>query len=204
MPFQPVPNTIQCDILFLYFGQRVENVIHVEVPGGVDAPTIDDTAITVRDWVEDSYLPLLVTGVTFLGVEAKNLSIEGGGTSFANPTPPGTGGSAGEGMPGGTAFCISLHTAESGRSHRGRIFAFGLNRSQVSGNQLLVGYAGSFVSALNDLIALLITVDKLLVVVSRIADGVARLEGLTTPITTAVYTDLNIDSQRRRLTGRGS
>lgn len=204
MAFQAVPNTVQCDILFLYYGQRVENVIHVECPEGVDAGVVSDTALTVRNWVEDSYLPLLVTAVTFLGVEAKDLSVDGGATAFANATPPGTGGSAGDGMPGGTAFVVTLKTALSGRSYRGRKFIFGLNRSQVSGNELLAGYAGSFVEAFNDLIDVLTAVSKLLVVVSRVLDGIDRIVAVTTPVTTAAYSDLEIDSQRRRLTGRGA
>jgi len=77
--FQPVPNTIQCDAIFLLFGQRVENVYHVEVPGGIDAPEIADTANVVRDWVITSLLPQLSHNITFIGVEAKNLSIEDGG-----------------------------------------------------------------------------------------------------------------------------
>jgi hypothetical protein len=204
MPFQAVPNTIQCDVLFMYYGQRVENVFHVEVPGGVDAAVIVDTANDVRDWVIDSYLPLLVTAVSFIGVEAKNLSIEGGGTAFALPPGSASGGSAGEGMPGGTAFAVSLKTASSGRSYRGRKFVFGLNRSQISGNQIAIGYAGDIVAAFNELIAILTAVSKVLVIVSRIADGVERLTGVTTPVTTAAFTNLDVDSQRRRLTGRGS
>ena len=204
MPFQAVPNTIQCDVLFMYYGQRVENVLHVQVPGGVDAATLDSTAEEVRDWCQASLLPLLVTAVSFIGVEAKNLSIEAGGTSFAPAIPPVTGGSVGDGMPGGTAFVVTLKTASTGRSFRGRKFIFGLNRSQIAGNQIGGSYAADIVEAFNDLIAVLAAVDKLLVIVSRIAAGVERITGLATPVTVASYADLDVDSQRRRLTGRGT
>jgi hypothetical protein len=42
------------------------------------------------------------------------------------------------------------------------------------------------------------------VVVSRFSGGVERVTGVTTPVVQAAYHDLNLDSQRRRLTGRGT
>ena len=204
MAFVPAPNTIQCDVLFMYFGQRVENVLHVQVPGGVDAATIDSTAEEVRDWVQASLLPLLVPAVSFIGVEAKNLSIEAGGTAFAAAIPPVLGGSVGDGMPGGTAFVVTLKTAQTGRSFRGRKFVFGLNRSQIVGNQIGASYAADIVDAFNDLIAVLAAVSKLLVIVSRIQDKIKLTTAEVTPVTIASFADLDVDSQRRRLTGRGT
>jgi hypothetical protein len=204
MAFQAVPNTIQCDVVFLLFGQRIENVYHVEVPGGVDAPTIVDTASEVGNWVMDTLMPSLSHNLTFLLVEATNLSIEGGGTATFAPTTPVPGGSGDSSMPGGTAFCVSLRTAESGRSHRGRKYISGLAVSQISGNQVLTAYGNALVAAIAELISVLSAVGKLLVVVSRVLDGVERVVGITTAVTAAVAVDYNIDSQRRRLTGRGT
>jgi hypothetical protein len=60
------------------------------------------------------------------------------------------------------------------------------------------------VTALNNLISVLAAVDKLLVIVSRIQDHVVLTTAVATPVVNASYTDLFIDSQRRRLTGRGT
>ena len=204
MAFVPAPNTIQCDILFMLYGQRVENVVHVEVPGGVDAPTIQDTANEVGNWVEDSYLPYLSEQIVFLGVEAKNLSIEAGGVAIYNAAANTHGGVNGPAVPGGTAFCVSLRTAASGRSYRGRKFVPGVPESSRVGNQVTSDYAALMLAAFNDLIAVLTAVDKILVIVSRIADGVSRVTAVTTPVTSPAAVDLNLDSQRRRLTGRGA
>jgi hypothetical protein len=45
---------------------------------------------------------------------------------------------------------------------------------------------------------------KFLVVVSRVADGIERTIGVATHVVNAQVTDMFIDSQRRRLTGRGT
>jgi hypothetical protein len=202
--FQPVPNTIQCDAIFLLFGQRVENVYHVEVPGGIDAPAIADTANVVRDWVITSLLPQLSHNITFIGVEAKNLSIEDGGVHFSAPATTAVGGSSDSSMPGGTAFCVTLATASAGRSFRGRKYVPGILVSQVSGNDVLAAYGNALVAIFNTLIATLEAVDKILVIVSRIQDHAVLTTAVTTPVTTAKATDYHIDSQRRRLTGRGT
>lgn len=204
MPSVLVPNTIQCDVVFLLWDQRVENVFYVEVPGGVDAPTIQDTANQVGNWVEDSYLPFLSASLTFLNVEAKNLSIADGGVAIYNAAPGTVGGIASPGEPGNVSYCVSLRTASSGRSFRGRKYVPGIPTNKHTGNVVESTWSGDIVNALNQLITVLAGFDKVLVIVSRIADGVDRITGLSTPVISASVTDMFLDSQRRRLTGRGT
>jgi len=204
MPFQAVPNTVQCDILFLLFGQICEMVVHVEVPAGVDAPTIQDCANEVGNWVEDTLLPALSQDITFLRVEAKNLSIEAGGEAVYNAATGTTGGGAVGSEAGNVAFCVSLKTASSGRSFRGRKYVPGIATSQRVGNTVLPAYGQALADAFNTLITVLEGFSKALVIVSRIADGVERLTAVTTPVTSAVATNFDLDSQRRRLNGRGT
>jgi hypothetical protein len=203
-PFIPVPNTVRCDAVFRLFGQKVENVFDVEVPAGVVPGTVADVAGLIGAWVIGTYLPLMSSDVHFLFVEAKDLTTHDGATATYVPTGAPVGGSAGASMPGATSLAISLRTSLGGRSFRGRKYTFGLNRSQVVDNAVLPGYAADFVAAFNSLISVLVAADKLLVVVSRVADHIDRIVGVTTPVTTAVAADLNVDSQRRRLNGRGS
>lgn len=204
MPFQPVPNTVQCDAIFMLFGQIIENVYHVQVPGGVDAPTIQDCANEVGNWIEDTLLPQLSANLTFLRVEAKNLSIEAGGEAVYNAAAGTVGGSPDASEPGNVAFCVSLRTAQSGRSYRGRKYFSGLAVSQRTGNQVLPAYGAALVDALNTLITVLEGFSKVLVIVSRIQDGLELLTAVATPVTSAVAANFDIDSQRRRLNGRGT
>jgi hypothetical protein len=204
MAFQPVPNTIQCDVVFLLFGQRVENVFHVQVPGGVDAPTIADTANEMGAWVLSDYLPQLSASLVFLSVEAKNLSIDSGGVAIYTAPGGSVGGIVQPSEPGNVTFSISLHTASSGRSYRGRKYVPGMPLTMRTENSVNTGWADALVTALNSLISVLAAVDKLLVIVSRIQDHVVLTTAVATPVVNASYTDLFIDSQRRRLTGRGT
>lgn len=204
MPSATIPNTVQCDVVFLLFNQRVENVVHIECPDGVDAPTIQDCANLVGNWVEDHYLPNLSADVTFLSVEAKNLSIDNGGVAIYNAAPGVTGGVTSASNPGNVSYTISLLTAASGRSFRGRKYVIGVPQFVVTGNQVSATWSAALVDAFNELRDILVAADKLLVVVSRVADGLERLVGVTTAVTSAGVSDLNTDSQRRRLNGRGS
>lgn len=204
MAFQRVPNTVQVDAIFSLFGQNVENVFHIQWPGGVDAVAIADSATAVRDWVEASYLPLLSNQIQFLRCEALNLDIDNGGTSVAFATGAGTGGTASASLPGGSAFCVSLRTAQSGRNHRGRKYVMGIPEAGRSGNQVTGAYRTQMESAFADLINDIQSVNAVLVVVSRFLNNVLRLEAIVTEVIAIVASDTNIDSQRRRLTGRGS
>jgi hypothetical protein len=204
MPFQRVPNTVQVDALFRLFGQTVENVFHIECPTGVDAATIVDCATIVHNWIQGNYIGMMTTDVSYIGVEAKNLDIEGGGTHFIAPETPVIGIIASSTLPGGSSLCISLKTAQSGRSHRGRKYMFGLPESSQSGNQMNTAYVEDAGATFGALITAIEDANKFLVVVSRFLEGVLRLEAVVTRVIAAVGVDVNIDSQRRRLTGRGA
>jgi hypothetical protein len=65
-------------------------------------------------------------------------------------------------------------------------------------------YANDFVTAVNQMIVDLAGLGWTLVIVSRQHNKVARTTAEVTPILTATVVDYNVDSQRRRLTGRGT
>lgn len=201
---KPVPNTVQVDMLFLLYGQRVEMVWHASAPGGVDAVTLSDAEAAFAGWAAGTLMPLLGNEISFIGLEVTNISIPNGGKRSFQQSPPVAGGQSSLCEPGNVAFSVSLRTAQIGRAYRGRKFIPGVPVSQRSGNQVQAGWATALVQAVNDLIAGVQAVNMLLVVVSRFLDNVERLVPVATPVISVTTTDLNIDSQRRRLTGRGT
>lgn len=199
-----VPNTIQCDIVYILHGSRVENVVNVQVPGGVDAAVLQDTANEVGGWVLSTLLPLLSNNVQFLMVEAKNLSILSGGVAVYNAPSSSFGGVGDGSAPNNVSYCISLRTARSGRSYRGRFYVAGVPKNKLTGDTVEANWTSDLLAALNGLISLLAALDKLLVVVSRIQDHIVLGVAVATPVETASVTDFVVDSQRRRLFGRGT
>jgi hypothetical protein len=111
-------------------------------------------------------------------------------------TPGLQGGSASPGLPGGTAFCIRLRTGSPGRSNRGRKYFSGLTEAVVSGNQVGSGFAGDLAAAVNDLQQALIVEGWQLAIASYTNATIALVSDIG-------FFDLNVDSMRRRLAGRG-
>jgi hypothetical protein len=204
MAFQRVPNTMQVDVLYLLFGQRVENVFYIQAVDGIDAVVLADTADMMINWVSTQLMPALSVDLTFIGVEVRNLDIEAGSIIARTPAVPVNGGTAVSSEPGNVSFCVSLRSLSAGRSFRGRKYIPGMPITQRVGNTVQPGWVTDLLDAFNNLITVLNAADRLLVVVSRIAAGVARIEALATPVVSVTNTDFFIDSQRRRLTGRGT
>lgn len=204
MAFQAVPDTIRVNVRFLLFNQIVENVYDVNCPTGVDAAALADCRDAFIDWVPNTYMGSISHDCFWTGLELQNLSIENGSVlSYTAPSPV-AGGANSASEPGNVSFCVSARTGASGRSFRGRKYVAGVPIVFRTGNQVAADWAADILAALNGLISTLNAINQVLVVVSKIADGVERLTGLSTPVINFTYTDLNIDSQRRRLTGRGS
>jgi len=203
MPNQPVPNTIQANVRYLLFGQLVENVYHIESPNGVDAQVLSDVLAQMASWASLSLHPLLSQSLVFTGVVVTNLSIEGGGQLAFEQVGGLPGGDVQVSEPGNVSYCISLRTARIGRAYRGRKYIAGMPIDKRTGNTVNAGWAGALVQSFQDLVAVLQTINCFLVVVSRTLDLVERLVPVTETVVSITTTDLFIDSQRRRLTGRG-
>lgn len=98
--------------------------------------------------------------------------------------------------PGNVTLCVSLRTALAGRRFRGRKFFSGIPENATASNLIDSSLAGFVVTGINNLIGALAGNGFPLSIVSYIGPTV-------TPVETALVTDLFVDSQRRRLSGRG-
>lgn len=204
MAFQRVPFTVQVDVFFLLFGQRVENVYYCQFIDGVDAVTLSDVATAFNTWMEGTFMGNISVDCVYIGGEVHNLDIEAGSILAFAPAAPVAGGIAVSSEPGNVSFSVSLRTGVAGRSFRGRKYIAGMPTTQRVGNVVQPVWANDLINALNGLRSILLGINGVLVVVSRIADGLQRLEALATPVNAITVADFNIDSQRRRLTGRGT
>lgn len=196
------PATIKVVLNFSVNGQPVANVLHVRTVGAVAVtPTdVQAAATTFSNWVVANLQNSQGTGIQLIDVTATDISGPGGAQFITQPGTPEYGQVASPSLPNNVAFVIKFTTGLSGRSYRGRFYFCGLTESQVGGNLINQADADNIVGAFNALPTALAAVDLEHVVVSTFTNGAPRAAGVATPITTYSYTDLVVDTQRKRLT----
>lgn len=209
----PVYNgdVIEVVIKGLLLGQLYMNRFHVSGPynGGVKvAPTPQTMAglvSVVATWLENVLGPLLSSEMSFIEVAARQLMAEGGLTAVQQVNSGGTeeAGSA----PGNVALCVSLVGATAGKSARGRLYQGGIPTTAIDGNLVSGAFAAGLQAAWNELKVLLENEfgdpEHRMVVYSTRFQGADRFTGVATPVASVAVRDLVVDSQRRRLPGRG-
>lgn len=207
MAFIPVPNVVACDVIARLFGQIIENTLYFAFPDAPLVSQVGQLAASVGEWAVGGLCTGLSEEYEYLRTEATDISSEGQ-ASITNTVGAGTTGSNTSGCaPGGTCVAVSFRTAFGGRSFRGRNFISGVPLDAIDGNQCTAGFDTGIVAIYESLVPDFIAddlPDAVHVVVSRYHLGAPRVTGIATPILSYLLTNRDIDSQRRRLTGRGN
>lgn len=202
MQFVPVPNCVQVEMRFTQDGQKVENVFHVEKDGPDQAGTRLTVAGYFYQWWTTEMAPLINDQVQLREIYVTDMSAQNGGSTTYVPIATTYGASVQDPLPNNVTLAVSARTSQRGRSFRGRSYVVGLTRNTVLHNRFNDAVVTAVQNAYNTLINDYIEQGQL-VVVSKVSGGVPRTEGVTTPITAWVVVDNVVDSQRRRLPGRG-
>lgn len=203
MAFVPVPFTAMVELIYDYFGEVCENTLYFR--GSVDWTAIDMTTLAteVQAWWVANYAPLVSNSLTLQRVKVTDIASQTGGVIEKTSGLPAAGGiSASPGMPGNVALAVSFRTAGRGRHQRGRNFVLGITEAQAAGNEIAGATQAAWVSAYNALFAAVTVNAADWVVVSRFFNKAPRSTGATY-VVTHVLADDALDSQRRRLQGRG-
>jgi len=210
MAFIPVANTALVEVRFTQNGQNVENTLWFENAADPDSAALTTLAIAVRDWWDAELKPIVSSNVQLREVVATSMTTDSSPIGSSTPAEADFGGSTANIVPGNVTMSISFRTGLRGRSFRGRNYAVGLTEDQVTGNQFVTGLTALWQAAYFALIDAAATAGWQWVVVSRFSgvddsgDPIPRAAGVTTPVIDVVVVDDNVDSQRRRLTGRGT
>lgn len=206
MAFIPVPNTVKCDVIGQIFGQIISNTLYFSPGEEVLPSVVIELAGAVADWATTRLCAVLSEDYSFLRVEATDIteeglasftSVDGAGTPGSDPDPA---------APAGTCVAVSFRTGLGGRSYRGRNYVSGISKVSCIGNQCATTKADDIVAQyalLNDDIQAVLPLMQH-VVASRYHLNAPRVTGIVTPVLTYLVTNYDIDSQRRRLTGRGT
>lgn len=208
MAFQPALGTAGIVVRQSLDGQQIENTLYVN--HGETAWLTDDLATlatTIETWFLDNILTHLATELTYRETVATDLTVEGGAQAVSATGAGSAGGASGGSAPGNVALCLSIRTGLSGRSNRGRNYVGGVPLSQITGtNTFASGWVDALIAGYAALGAALLEVDGSWVwsVLSRVHDRATRTTALAIPATNVLAVDLTVDSQRRRLPGRGA
>lgn len=203
MAFIPTPNGISVEVRCTLAGQQVENCFHVRTDEGTPSSKLVSVATIVRNWVLTDWFDNISEDVEFREVYVTDISSDSGGTFSASNETPVFGAITEPSVANNVAYCLSLLTAKRGRSYRGRWYAYGFTRLAVNDSAIPSTLAAAFRSSLLALRVLLDDNSTPFCVLSKRNNKVNRTEGVLTPINGVKLVDLVVDSQRRRLPGRG-
>lgn len=213
MPFIPVPSVAQVNVNQRLHGERVQNTLYGVNFGGITPENLELLAGEIITWVAESLYPALSQDISLAEVQCRDLSVADGAIFVGVPTVSVEGGQVSPALPGNAAACVSFRTGLAGRSRRGRNYVAGLPEFRVSGNIISDPFVTDLQNAYNVLLAPtgpFVASGFAWVVVSRYS-GVDPVTGEPIPrafgqptVINAVQVDNLVDSQRRRLAGRGT
>lgn len=203
--FVPAPNVAQVNMMYQFGNDIMENVYDVLGTGAWTAATLLSLGSQMRDWentiaknqrsVQIALTRITVTDQTTAGATGVDMPV----APAINGTVPGVM------APGNVTWCIKKTTGLRGRSFRGRTYWIGMPTTFYTSALMDPTKAGLIVAALNAIGTSISTVNGgQLVIVSRRTGGAVRPgNAVVTPVVNFASTDLILDSQRRRLPGRG-
>lgn len=205
MAFIPAPGIVALAVRYTLFGQQVQNTVYIDPAEPVSPSVVSNLAGQLVSAWADNVMPLLSQDLQLREVYAADQTSESGPTwTAAPPGGPLAGGIEAPALPGSVAYCVGFRTVNRGRSFRGRIYLPGLTEGQVTGNVVNAPWSTTLIEAVRDAIVAVTEFGGAHVVVSRYSGGVARTTAVSTPVNFYTASDTSVDSQRRRLNGRGT
>ena len=204
MAFQPAPDCAKIAVVMQHLTSQLVNVFHFKRTGQWGIPELDALmgAVAVA-WVNDVMIHL--NGDTaFFRVEGRGLRAQNDVSSqFVVPQPV-SGGRPGPGLPGNVSFAVTHLTGLAGRSNRGRTYFGGIAQADVVGDFITSARANGLRDGLLSVRSAASQQGWTMVVLSRAFNKQIRPQALPIDVIGFRYRDLALDSQRRRLTGRGA
>lgn len=206
MPFIPTPNCAQVELVYNWAGQICQTVLHYTKSAPWTFEHLTELADVARaNWITEMISRQPET-LALIGVRAVDLSSETGPSVEISTDLPAPGTAPNPSLPNNCAIVVTKRTALRGRSYRGRIYHPGLMENQVAGNTVDPSSLVGIVQAWETFLALSlpeIPDEALMVVLSLRNEGNPRTQGVAT-LVTGLTSDGTVDSQRRRLPGRGA
>jgi len=203
MAFTPTPNAVRSSLRMTLHGENVINTLWHLLPSPAAAADLQAINTYLIAWWSNNIAANLSEDIVL--VEVTSIAQD---SSSAPSVSVGTvveGGIIGGALPGNCCITLKFNTNARGRTGRGRNYISGLRETDVQGNQIDAARA----EALRAGYDMLRTgtppiVGMNWILASFQQDGVPRGQGQVRDIIGVQVVNLDIDSQRRRLTGRGT
>lgn len=205
MPYIPSVNTVQAELIYTWDGQFCETVLHYvpTVLGWTSVELAELGAALVALW-NVNIKPSVAATLALTAVTLTDLNTQTGEVYNVASGLPIVGTNASPSLPNNVAIVLTKRTALRGRSYRGRIYHPGLTEGAVVNNNVPSPGIGTIIAGWNAFLSVTTSshVWKM-VVMSRYNANSPRVTATTTQVT-GLTSDGSIDSQRRRLPGRGA
>jgi hypothetical protein len=201
-PFIPVVNTLKVEMRYTLFGQQCENVFYVDRGEQAVQIAIDALGPVLVSWWDANMKAHTSRDVSLNSIKITDMSAADGPTLLYTSGLPLAGTYAGDALPSNVSLAVKLNSSYRGRNSTGRQFLVGIYNGIQEGNLVGAGGVALIKAAYEVLLDDLTTSGFLLEVVSFVLSKVFRTTGLKSPVA-SISVDNVLDSQRRRLTGRG-
>lgn len=203
MAFVPTANTVMAEIRMLWDVQKVENTLFFQGSSTVDAAELTALGDALVSWFETNVQPLQSSEVLLREIYLTDLTSESALTHTRPVVPNTPGGTSSPSLPNNVSLTVSFRSAGRGRFSRGRNYFVGLSEGQVVNNAVSLAFADDLALAYQALLTAL-PAGWTWVVCSRYTAAGPRVAGFNSPVVAALVVDNVVDSQRRRLPGRGT
>jgi hypothetical protein len=203
MAFTSWPHGIQLCFDFVTAGQNWQFCLALRKSAGdpnvTDLQTVADQAAS---WWTNSLKQYVPAETTLRQTRATDMTVSGGPVRLNAINSPGT--QSGDPVTNNAALVVSGRTEKRGRSYRGRSYISGLDKGSLTDAANFSSvYAAHFPTVFAVLQATLDTYGFDVGVISKQHDGVPTNPAEFNEVV-AYSADTKVDSQRRRLSGRGT
>lgn len=205
MAFIPAPECARVEFIYNIFQQTCQNVVYVQNETDWTDVTLQQLAEAAADWWSTELRNEVSDSCTLATVRCTDVAVENSWQVEFNPTAGNTGLRTSPAMPLNVTLAIKFGTGLTGRSQRGRAYHVGLTEGQIVGNEMATGEAAAIVARWEDFENVIQAVSPFWthVIVSYRHNNAPRAVAQVLDVV-SYSSDGFIDSQRRRLSGRGS
>lgn len=205
--FQPVPNTVELTVQGTYDGQLVENKFYAKASETITDVLVAAITQVVADWVSNTFLDTVSNSYSHRRVIGRDLSSEASFEVVDASHAGETGGISGAALPGNASLAVHRDTGLSGKKAKSRVYWPSIPHSALASPDVFgTSYATLVLGAIETLRENIEDEPSATWEYGypqRILNAVRLTTANFIPVIGHTLTDLFVDSQRRRLEGRG-